>query len=354
MSKNYSTRLSELRSRKNDLDILQESYGYRGYTLDNYNQFVKMASETNDVQNYFIEAMNPVDEIYTKKTYNEAERVKNQLDKIKTASLNFDYEYQGSVSNNTHIKAHSDIDVLVIIDRYVTLQHPLVPSNPYHGNPVDDLMELRMTSEKHLTSAFPQADVDCSGAKAIGLSGGSLRRKVDVVPSNWFNTVEYDRTGEKHHRGIQVFDKYKKERMLNTPFYHNYLLEVKDKNTNGNFKRIARLLKTLKADSDNDIVLSSYDIVAIAYYMDTAKYYTGDKYILLLKNVLSYLNDLTLMPSALRNSIDVPDKSRKILDEASKYTGLTRLKDEVEELLKSLVVSYGLSDYSIEYKAIAV
>ena len=354
MSKNYSSRLSELRSRKNDIQILQECYGYKGFSLDSYNQFIKMASETNDVQNYFIEAMASVDEIYTKNTYKEAERVKNQLDKMKTESLNFEYEYQGSVSNNTHIKAHSDIDVLVIIDKYVALEHPLVSSNPYKGNPIDDLMELRLTSEKHLKSAFPQADVNCSGAKSIGLSGGSLRRKVDVVPSNWFNTVNYDRTGRKHYRGIEVFDKYEKVRIANTPFYHNYLLDVKDKNTYGNFKRIIRLLKTLKADSDQDISLSSYDIVAIAYYMDTSKYYTGDKYILLLKNVLRHLNDLTLMSSVSRNNIDVPDKSRKIFNEPGKYIGLTILKDEVEELLKSLVLSYGLSDYLIEYKSIAV
>lgn len=354
MSKNYSSRLSELRSRKNDIQILQESYGYKGFALDSYSPFIKMASETNDVQNYFIEAMTPVDDIYTNNTFKEAERVKNQLDKIKTVSLNFEYEYQGSVSNNTHIKAHSDIDVLVIIDKFVTLQHPLVPSYPYQGNPINDLLELRYTSEKHLTSAFPQADVDCSGAKAIGLSGGSLRRKVDVVPSNWYDTVEYDRTKQKHYRGIYVLDKYKKERILNTPFYHNYLLDIKDKNTNGNFKRIVRLLKTLKADSDQDIALSSYDIVAIAYHMETAMYYTGDKYILLLKNVLSYLNDLSSMSSTSRNNIDVPDKSRKIFNETDKHTGLARLKDEVEDLLKSLVTSYGLSDYLIEYKAIAV
>src|SRR5665647_51729 len=112
MSRNYSTRLAELRNRRNDISILQETYGFKGYTVDSYNQFVKTASEVNDVQNYFIESMRQVDEIYTKNTYKEAERVQNQLDKIKSISLNFEYEYQGSVSNNTHIKTHSDIDIL--------------------------------------------------------------------------------------------------------------------------------------------------------------------------------------------------------------------------------------------------
>lgn len=354
MIRNYSNRLTELRKRRNDLTILQETYGFKGFALDSYNQFIKKAKETNDVQNYFVESMSPVDDIYTKNTYKEAERVKNQLDKIKTESLNFEYEYQGSVSNNTHIKSYSDIDILVIIDRFIVLQHPIPPVNPYKGNPIDDLMELRIASEKHLTSAFPQADVDCSGAKAISLSGGSLKRKVDVVPSNWFNTVEYHRTGQKHYRGVEVFDKYKKVRIENTPFFHNYLLDTKDRNTNGNFKRIVRLLKTLKVDAEQEISLSSYDIVAIAYNMDTVKYLTGDKYILLLKNVHGYLNELISMSPETRNNLDVPDKSRKIFDDAGKFTGLVRLKDEVEDLLKALIVSYGLNDYSVEFKALAV
>lgn len=354
MNKNYSSRLSELRNRKNDINILQENYGYKGYTLDSYNQFIKMASETNDAQNYFIEAMSPVDEIYTENTYREAERVKNQLDKIKSASLDFEYEYQGSVSNNTHIKAHSDIDVLVIIGRFFGLQHPLQPRYPYKGNPVADLMELRTACESHLASAFPKVDVDCSGAKSIALSGGSLRRKVDVVPSNWYNTVDYDRTGQKQYRGIQILDKRKKKRMVNTPFYHNYLLNTKDISTGGNLKRSIRLLKTLKADSEQDISLSSYDIAAIAYNMETSKYITGDKYILLLKNVNNYLKALIAMSSVSRDNIDVPDKSRKIFNESGKYVGLIRLQEDVEDLLKSLISSYGLNEYSLEYKAIAV
>lgn len=354
MSRNYSSRLTELRNRRNDLSVLQEAYGVKGYTFDSFSQYIKKSKEKNDVENYFFESMMPVDKIYTDNTVKEADRVKNQLDKMKTASLNFDYEYQGSVSNNTHIKAHSDIDVLVIISKYITLQHPLVPANPYQGNPISDLMELRLASEKHLTGAFPQANVDCSGAKAIGLSGGSLKRKVDVVPSNWYDTVEYDRSKEKHYRGIQVLDKYKRERILNTPFYHNYLLDVKDKITLGNFKRIVRLLKTLKADSDQDISLSSYDIVAIAYNIENTKYLTGDRYLFLLKNIHSSLKSLIALSADVRNNIDVPDKSRKIFDKAEKLTGLIRLTEEVEDLLKSLIASYELNDYSLEYKSFAV
>ena len=113
----------------------------------------------------------------------------------------------------------------------------------------------------YLTTAFYAADVDCSGAKAIGLSGGSLKRKIDIVPSNWVNTNEYSKSLNKIHRGVQVLDKYKRVQIKNTPFYHNYLLNEKDNACLFNYKKVVRLLKTLKVDANSEINFSSYDIV---------------------------------------------------------------------------------------------
>lgn len=350
MPNNYSDKLVKLRNRKNDIVILEESYGYKGISLENYRSYTKMASESKDVQNYFIEAMRPVDEIYTQNTYREAERVKNQLDKIKEDQSGFEYRYQGSVSNNTHIKAHSDIDILVITNKFFFVMPPLKPKNPYRGNPIDDLMSLRTQCETHLNSAFPQAQVDCSGAKSISLSGGSLKRKIDVVPSNWFDTVKYKETKKEYLRGIMVFDKFEKKRIENTPFYHNHLLDIKDNKTGGNFKKVVRLLKTIKADSDREINLSSYDIVSIAYNIPSDYYLAGDKLLTVLKNVNLYLLELITSPELFRNSLEVPDKSRKIFDAENKINGLKSLQIEVQDLYDELVESYGMGEIYIHYK----
>lgn len=350
MANNYSDKLVKLRNRKNDIAVLQESYGYKGVALDNYRSYTKSASEPKDIQNYFIEAMMPVDDIYTKNTYREADRVKNQLDKIKEDQLGFEYRYQGSVSNNTHIKAHSDIDILVITEKFYYLMPPLKTSNPYKGNPIDDLMSLRNHCEKHLTSAFPEAQVDCSGAKSISLSGGSLKRKIDVVPSSWYNTIEYQETKKEYLRGVMVFNKFEKKRVENTPFYHNHLLDIKDNNTGGNFKKVVRLLKTIKADSDREINLSSYDIASIAYNIPSDYYLAGDKLLTVLKNVNLYLLELITGPELFRNSLEVPDKSRKIFDAENKINGLKSLQIEVQDLYDELVESYGMGEIFIHYK----
>ncbi|MCB2289461.1 hypothetical protein LGK97_06730 [Clostridium sp. CS001] len=353
LKKTYSERLKSMKERRTDIDFIiqksaTEKFSYASYLTEAYEGL-----KENDVYKYFIGSMEGVDKIYTNNTYKEAERVQNQLDKIKDSNLNFKYEYQGSVSNNTHIRAHSDIDILVLIEKFYTVEHPQVPMYPYTGDPVEDLMELRMKCEKHLTSAFYAADVDCSGAKAIGLSGGSLKRKIDVVPSNWVNTNEYSKSLNKIHRGVQVLDKYKRVQIKNTPFYHNYLLNEKDKACLFNYKKVVRLLKTLKADANSEINFSSYDIAAIVYSMDNSKFAVYDKHLLLLKNIKEYIK-YVLESSVYRDTLYVPDRSRKIFDDSSKVSGLKILKVEIDTLYYDIVDDLSRNRILLETKTFAV
>lgn len=265
---------------------------------------------------YVIGAMNPVDLRYTNNTIAEGERVKNQLSKLKDNGFNVEFRYQGSVTNNTHIKAHSDIDVLTLHSGFYTLEAPQKPSYPYAGDPVKDLCELREECYSILSSAFPSADIDNSGAKSIGLQGGSLRRKVDVVPSNWYNTNLYNETSQEYHRGVMVLDYHNKTRLSNTPFYHNKLLDDKDLYTETNYKKIVRLLKTLKADSDVKINLSSYDIAALMYHQDNSSYLVGQSPLRLIAQSLLFLKNVYDNPS-YRDSLLVPDKSRTIFERAT-------------------------------------
>ncbi|MCB2361963.1 hypothetical protein [Clostridium estertheticum] len=353
IKKTYSQRLKSMKERRTDIDFIikksvTENFSYASYLTENYEGL-----KENDVYKYFIGSMEGVDKIYTNNTYKEAERVKNQLDKIKDNDLDFIYEYQGSVSNNTHIKAYSDIDILVLIEKFFTVEYPQVPKYPYRGDPVEDLMELRMKCEKHLTEAFYAANVDCTGAKSIGLSGGSLKRKIDVVPSNWINTNEYSRSLNKVYRGVQVLDKYKRIRIKNTPFYHNYLLNEKDKACSFNYKKIIRLLKTLKADADNKVDFNSYDIAAIVYSMDNLKFLVSDKQLLLLKNIKEHI-DYILENSIYRENLYVPDRSRKIFDDSSKIAGLKKLKTEIDTLYYDIIDDLSRNRILLEKKAFAV
>nr|VFK16521.1 MAG: hypothetical protein BECKLFY1418C_GA0070996_102419 [Candidatus Kentron sp. LFY] len=295
------TRLDRLSARRIDPDdarLLNEVY-------------TRMLVQTDSVK-YVVGAMQPIDPGYTKNTYAAAERVWNQLDSHLTIAC--DREYQGSVTNDTHIKAKSDIDVLLLVQHFFGLEPPQIPANPYMGDPVQDLLNLRKEVIDTLPGAFPLASVDSSGSKSISIEGGSLRRKVDVVPSNWYNTNEYVGTNQKIYRGVQILDAKHGTRLKNTPFLHNTWIDQKDNATIGGLRKAARLLKSLKYDTES-IDLSSYDLVSIAFNIpDWQLSVPHGMELSLLHSCYAFCEELS-RDAAKRNSLWVPDRHRRIFEE---------------------------------------
>ena len=68
-----------------------------------------------DVVKYVKRAMCAVGEDYTKRTIEAGEAAKQHL---KDSSRNISFEYQGSVMTNTHIRGASDIDLLVMCEKF--------------------------------------------------------------------------------------------------------------------------------------------------------------------------------------------------------------------------------------------
>lgn len=325
--KDYTKRLANLSIRRKDQELVKKAYseGTYQYLTESY----EVLRESDTIK-YIIGAMMPVSDKYTQNTYAQGERVKSQLINKLDSTYSVEFKYQGSVTNNTHIKAHSDIDILTLHGRFHTLQHPLIPANPYKGDSIQDLLNLRQNCFEILKSVFPAATVDGSGAKSLSIEGGSLTRKIDVVPSSWYNTVLYDETKLPYHRGVSILDAKNKKLIENTPFYHNKLLEMKDNSSFNNYKKVVRFLKTLKADAENDIKLSSYDVAALMYHMEDNKYVVGSSPLLLLGNSIKYLIHL-YENSIYRNSLQVPDKSRNIF--VQNGASVTDLKLMIDELM---------------------
>ena len=272
------------------------------------NEVYKRLEQSESVK-YVIGSMQSIDPEYTRNTFSEGDRVKNQLDEHLTDRCKF--RYQGSVTNDTHIKARSDIDLLVILERYHGLEKPQVPKNPYKGNPIEDMSGLRADVINVLQAQFPAVTVDSSGSKSVTLEGGSLRRKIDVVPANWFNTNKYAQNSDEVYRGVEVFDANTHERIPNTPFLHNAIIDAEDQKTNGGIRKAARLMKSLKYDTES-INLSSYDIVSIAYQIPTDWVDgTPGHELQVLDSCLRYCEHL-VADDEYRNKLKVPDAHRRI------------------------------------------
>ncbi len=303
-----------------------------------YNFSESFETQYGEATKYLIGAMSPVAPRYTQRLVEQGDRVENQL---KTRLAEFypalEFRRQGSVSNNTHIKFHSDVDVLVIIDKFETLEHPQQPPNPYLGNPNQDLTDLRQKCATELKNAFPAAAVDNNGSTCVTIDGGSLACAVDAVPSNWFNTVAWSQTRQEHERGVEVYNRDKGRRILNRPFLYNYRIHLHDAPRIGVPRCLMRLLKNIKADHeksglDDDVDFSSFDICSLVYRMpDDLVTGIHNRPLRLIYALLVWIVNVLNTPS-LRGSLNVVDDSRLIFDTPTKEHGLRILFEDLKIL----------------------
>lgn len=293
---------------------------------------------------YILGALKPIDAKYTARLEEQGNRVENQLTKRLASDYpGLEFKRQGSVSNRTHIKYYSDVDVLAIIDKYFTLERPQVPAFPYGGNPIEDLITLRADCVRELKKAFPEVEVDNAGAICISLSGGSLACKVDVVPSNWYNTNDYASSKLAHDRGIQVYNREEKQRKENRPFLYNHRIELSDTSRGGLTRMLIRLLKTVKADSEEEgkiVDFSSFDICSVVYRMPDDLFrgpsntpLSVERPLDVVRNLLIWLGT-TLSEESTKTSIKVVDDSRLIYDRPEKAKGALVLFNELNDIYK--------------------
>ncbi|RCX32806.1 hypothetical protein [Thioalbus denitrificans] len=294
--------------------------------------------DEDDAVRYAVGAMLPIDPEYTNNTFAESDRIQGQLvTGYDAVSRKVEFEHQGSVTSDTHIKAHSDIDLLVIETRFVSLEHPLQPSSPYKGDPLQDLLDLRGFAEDALIRAYPKATVDCSGSKAVAISGGSLRRKIDVVFSSWLETPEYKAGHGAHYRGVSVLDKDARKRISNKPFLHNARIHERDQEEIGNLRKVIRLLKSLKYDADEPVRFSSYDIASVAWAAPQYHWMVpSGQELLLVEKAANWLDYLS-QDQAYAMSLSVPNGTRKIFcEDGASFRGLDELRREVHGLLRDI------------------
>ncbi|MBK8752959.1 MAG: hypothetical protein IPL99_15595 [Candidatus Competibacteraceae bacterium] len=268
---NYSNKLQRLHDRRQGFYSSDGIYNFaKALSSQQRTEKFESITESESVK-YALGSMQPVDDDYTKNTYTEGNRVRDRLlEGLSSPTVNIPvtFEYQGSVPLDVHVRGNSDIDLLVLHNGFVTAdqmarQHHTY--SDYKGKPAtDELYNLRKESINILERRYYGGKVDQSGSKSIKLSGGSLNRIVDVVPSHWLRHLAWKQSGEKSHRAIYVLDSHAGIRLENRPFMH--IKRVKDKCVvmRGTLRKVVRLLKNLRYDATPTVNLSSYDITAIA------------------------------------------------------------------------------------------
>lgn len=306
---------------------------------------------------YTIGAMAAVDSQSTKVSIDEGNRVADSVIKsLLNQGESVSKRLQGSVALDIHIKGHSDVDMLIVVTNPVNIELPKVSPNGYSPSAdprglVDIARDVRSKSERILPANFPRAEVDCTGNKSIAIEGGSVRRKVDIVPAIWFDSIKYQHSGQESDRGIKIYHKAEHSLILNYPFTHIKIINDRDLLYSGNLKCVIRLLKNMIADMPDykkrtAKKLSSYDLAAIAYHMDANLSAPQYMRLSLVEKTRSHL-DLLNSVKAYRDTLEVPDGSRKIFDADEKSDALEVLTSEITDL--STAIYKELTPYSAVY-----
>lgn len=346
MARTVEERISALKARRRGEDrvtlMAQDSASMAKYVEKIWQQEAwetKAATKPNT--RYVLGAMQEVDADYTRISTETALRVAKQLgNRIERFTLEF--HLQGSVPLNVHIRGVSDVDLLTLISSQFLSYDPgglRAASGAYHPTTLTSLQQLkdlRAQEEPALERAFPAATVDKQGSKAIKISGGSLPRSVDVVPSHWYDSADYQRSGALPDRGVIILDKKNNVTMTNYPFKHIKEISDRDLVAMGSLKKAIRLIKNIKADADQDIALPSFDLAAIMFHADMAALRTGHSYELaILAETQRHLDDLYHRPEYAKLLL-VPDGTRVIFDSPAKWSALLILSCEVDRLLEAV------------------
>lgn len=309
-----------------------------------------------DVLTYIRVAMKGVEPEYTQRSKDAGERVKEHLSKELTS---VSFKYQGSVMTDTHIKGYSDIDLLTISEkfyRYDSSKVKLILENAaerakyyqssidklqreenvssYNGNSMDDLRNLRLDSERILSNIYSTRDL--TKPKAIWIKNLSLNREVDIVVANWYDDVSSIINDKGEYRGIQIYNKDTNSReKADYPFLSIKRINDRSSETNGRLKKMIRFLKNSKANSNQDIDLSSFDINAICYDIKVSEYQNLSFYELIpiiYNQMKSICNDQTKADSI----VSVDGREWIFRGQTSKKDNLKKLLAEIETIFIDL------------------
>ncbi|NMZ69713.1 hypothetical protein SAMN05216370_2099 [Pseudomonas peli] len=355
---NFENRLASLKNRRQgtaERDRIEK--GLYSFAGDQRPTEAHEKLRENAAIKYVIGAMAAVSSESTRISKDEGERVASTLiDLLKTSGISAEMRMQGSVALDIHIEGHSDVDMLILKADIITIQRPALPGTNYvdasDTRPIVEIVsELRKQSEEKLKSRYYAAEVNISGSKSIALSGGSLKRKVDIVPSIWHDTHDYQRTKLDHFRVVQIYDKENHTLIDNKPLLHIKKINERDALYTGNLKKTVRLMKNIIADmpdykKNKAKKLTSYDIAGIAFAMNEKLNCSQYFPLVLLENLRSFLLVLTYLEEP-RNSLMAPDESRKIFNTDEKTDALRILYEEVNSL--AIAVQTAISPYQEKY-----
>lgn len=307
MARDYSPKLEYLRSRRYD-EALKEPILSEAFTSTDYPDSVK----------YALESMVEIAPSYAYKVYSISKKIHEKLNKaLKKRGYYADYRYQGELKTYSNIILYGDVELMVIKKDISEKPHIAV-------------QRLAMELLEILRGDSDFKSVDYSDKTRIRITAMKPTCEIDILPSVWVDSLEFKQTKNEIYRGIAEFDFKKRKVKKYLPFLNIARINARDQRTNGTFKSLSRLLKTLRADSDARINLKDSEINAILYAMGEEKLKVEHSHLLSqLPKVEKLLEKITI-DSTIFEGIPSPSGKDRV------FTGLPEKQEEIGKLRENL------------------
>jgi hypothetical protein len=177
---------------------------------------------------------------------------------------------KGSYANKTNVRADSDVDIAVKCNEVMYSEEQESGSKPA-GNPYNGIWTpsyLRSELKEALVAKFGD-QVDSSGSTAFKINSSTARVDADVVPCF---SYRYYFTSGGYRSGSRVF----KKDGSSLENYSQQQLDkgkAKDGRTNGDYKRVARIMKRV----ENLMVENDFHRVVPSFFMECLVYNCPDE-----------------------------------------------------------------------------
>ena len=313
MAQDYSQKLENLKGRRYD-EALKEPVLSEAFGKTDYPDSVK----------YALESMVEIDPAYAYKVYAISKKIHDKLIKsLKKRGYYADYRYQGELKTYSNIMLYGDVELIVI-------------KKEVNDKPHLDVQRLAMELLEILRGDPDFKSIDYSDKTRIRITALKPTCEIDILPSVWVDSLEFKQTKNEIYRGIAEFDFKNKKIKKYLPFLNIARVNSRDQHTNGIFKCLSRLLKTLRADSGERIDLKDSDINAILYAMGDRINVEHDHLLSQLPKVEKLLDKIQSDASIFQSLASPSGKDKVFGDRPEKQAEVGKLKDALSELIADI------------------
>lgn len=282
---------------------------------------------------YALEAMQEVDTAYAYKVYANTRRIHEHISKeLMVRNIKAQVRYQGALRTETHIRLYGEVDMLFVMEENASHKDVFL---------LGQVLREIVTKQNHHT-------VDYSDGVRIRILTQKPVCRINLIPCAWINNAQYTETRHEIYRGIVVYNFKDKTRKKHLPFLNMGRISSKDMVTEGGYKRVIRLLKSLSTDLS--IALNSYELTSLIYHMPDEQL-MADRYheLSILPHVSKYIGGLVTDKQAFELLLSPSDKELVFGNRPAKRDVVKKLHTALDGLLTDLREQVG-SDLAREIR----